>query len=211
MAALIHKGVPVDPDPAGSYLFYLHGLIVEEAGIRPRSEEHGYYEYELILEALAGEGFVVISEARPKGTEVVSYAQTVVSQIGQLLDRGIAPERIIVAGASKGGAIGAYVSKMLADTRVNTIFRAGLFERLLADETMQLDGNGLSIHDRSDTFPIVPGRYFQRSEGAGRFREIVLDMNVGHGLVYKPYREWIDPLVEWVGAPRPREPGLRGD
>lgn len=62
----ILQQVPDNPDSTRSYLFYLHGLIVEEAGIRPKSVEHGYYEYELILDALAREGFVVISEARKK-------------------------------------------------------------------------------------------------------------------------------------------------
>jgi hypothetical protein len=66
----ILQHIPDDPDSTKHYPFYLHGLIVEEAGIRPKSEEHGYYEYQLILEELSREGFIVISEARKKGTEI---------------------------------------------------------------------------------------------------------------------------------------------
>ena len=81
----ILQHVPSNPDSTKHYLFYLHGLIVEEAGIRPKSEEHGYYEYQLILEELAKEGFTVISEVRKKGTEVKTYAENIVAQIKTLL------------------------------------------------------------------------------------------------------------------------------
>ncbi|MDP3480413.1 MAG: hypothetical protein Q8R88_11615 [Desulfoprunum sp.] len=194
----ILQHVPDNPDSTKPYLFYLHGLIVEEAGIRPKSEEHGYYEYELILEELAKEGLIVISEARNKGTEVKPYAENIAAQIKSLLANGISPGNIIVVGASKGGIIGAYVSTMLREKGINFVFLAGLFEKCLKDETLKLYGNVLSIHDRSDKLSITPALYFQRSEGLGQFKEIVLNLNLGHGLIYRPYREWIDPLVEWV-------------
>ncbi len=79
--------VPDSLDSTKRYLFYLHGLIVEEAGIRPKSEEHGYYEYELILEALALEEFIVISEVREKGTEIKPYAKNIGSQIKKTLGK----------------------------------------------------------------------------------------------------------------------------
>ena len=196
----ILQHVPDNPDNTKRYLFYLHGLIVEEAGIRPKSEEHGYYEYELILEALAREGFTVISEIRGKGTEIKPYAENIASQIKKLLVNGVLPENITIVGASRGGAISTYVSTLLLDKRINYIFLAGLFEKYLDDENLKLYGNVLSIHDRSDKFSITPALYFQRSEGLGKFKEIVLNLNIGHGLVYKPHREWIDPLLEWVNT-----------
>ncbi len=91
----IHQHVPNDIDRTKRYLFYLHGLIVEEAGIRPKSEEHGYYEYELILEQLAKEDFIVISEARPKGTEIIAYAENITSQVKLLLANKVSPKNII--------------------------------------------------------------------------------------------------------------------
>jgi hypothetical protein len=200
MNANIFQHVPDDPDCTKRYLFYLHGLIVEEAGIRPKSEEHGYYEYQLILEELAREGFVVISEARKKNTEVKLYAESVVSQIKNLLSKGISPANIIIVGASKGGIISAYISTMLQEKEINFVFLAGLFEKCLTDENLKLYGKVLSIHDRSDKLSITPALYFQRSEGLGRFEEIVLALDIGHGLIYRPYREWIDPLLAWVTA-----------
>jgi len=190
--------VPDNPDSTKSYLFYLHGLIVEEAGIRPKSEEHGYYEYELILEELARAGFIVISEAREKGTEIKLYAENIAAQIKELLANKVPPGNITVAGASKGGIISAYVSTMLKEKEINYIFVAGLFEKCLKDESLKLYGKILSIHDRSDKLSITPSLYFQRSEGLGQFKEIVLSLDIGHGLIYRPYREWIDPLLDWV-------------
>jgi len=194
----ILQRVPEKPDPKQRYLFYLHGLIVEEAGIRPKSEEHGYYEYELILEELAREGFIVISEARKQGTEVKPYAENIAAQINKLLASGVLPSNITIVGASKGGVICAYVSTMLQGKGINYVFLAGLFEKCLVDEELKLYGNVLSIHDRSDKLSITPALYFKRSEGLGEFEEIVLGLDIGHGLIYQPHREWLEPVLEWV-------------
>lgn len=193
----IFQDVPDKPESTKRYLFYLHGLIVEVAGIRPESEEHGFYEYQLILEELAQEGFIVISEAREKGTEIKPYAEKVASQVKKLLAHGVLPEQITIIGASKGGIIAAYVSTMLQEKKLNYVFLAGLFEKYLTDEKLKLYGNVLSIHDRADKLSITPPLYFQRSEGLGEFEEIVLSLDLGHGLIYKPYREWIDPMLKW--------------
>ncbi len=194
----ILSDVPDKPDNTNQYLFYLHGLIVEVAGIRPKSEEHGYYEYQIILEALAREGFTVISEARQKDTQVIPYAQKVVSQVKKLLANGVLPGNIVIVGASKGGIISAYVSSMLQEKGIHYLFLAGLFEKCLTDKNLKLYGNVLSIHDRSDKLSMTPGLYFQRSEGLGQFKEIVLALDIGHGLIYQPHREWIDPFIEWL-------------
>ncbi len=195
--------VPKFPVRTDRYLFYLHGLIVEEAGIRPKSEEHGYYEYERILQELAQEGFVVISEARSKGTEIRPYAENLVTEIRFLLDNKVPPENISVVGASKGGVIAAYVSLLLAEKDVNFVFLAGLFEKCLTDAHLRLYGKVLSIHDKSDKLRQTPQLYFQRSKGLGIFKEIILDLGLGHGLIYQPHRQWLDPLFQWL-TPRPQ-------
>ena len=194
----IHLHVPDKFDSSKSYLFYLHGLIIEEAGIRPKNKEHGYYEYQLILERLAQEGFMVISERRPKGTQVKKYAEKIVVQIKTLLANKVPPGNITVLGASKGGIISAYTSCILQEKKINFVFLAGLFEKCLVDENLKLYGNVLSIHDRSDKLSMTPELYFQRSQGLGNFKQIVLNLDIGHGLIYRPLREWIDPMLEWV-------------
>ncbi len=195
---IILQAPPDSPDTSRHHLFYLHGLIVELAGIRPKSEEHGYYEYELILEELAREGFVVISEVREKNTPIKPYAEKIAAQIKTLLDKGVPPHNITLLGASRGGAIGAYVSGILKEENINYVYLAGLFEKYLEDEELRLYGNTLSIHDSSDTFGITPQLYFERSAGLGEFTAIELDLGKGHGLLYQPYREWIDPILEWL-------------
>ena len=194
----ILQHVPANPDSTKHYLFYMHGLIVEVAGIRPKSEEHGYYEYQLILEELAREGFIVISEAREKDTQIQPYAEKIVAQIKKLLANKVPPGNITIVGASKGGIISAYISTMLQEKEINFVFLAGLFEKCLVDEKLKLYGNVLSIHDRADKLSMTPELYFQRSEGLGKFKKIVLDLDVGHGLIYRPYREWLDPMLDWL-------------
>ncbi len=196
---IILESAPESPDTSRHHLFYLHGLIVEMAGIRPKSEEHGYYEYELILEELAKEGFVVISEIREKNTQIKPYAEKIAGQINTLLEKGVPPGNITLLGASRGGAIGAYVSTILKKRDINYVYLAGLFEKYLEDEELKLYGNVLSIHDISDTLGITPQLYFERSQGLGSFKAIILNLDKGHGLLYQPYREWIDPILDWLG------------
>jgi hypothetical protein len=83
------------------------------------------------------------------------------------------------------------------------VFLAGLFEKHLRDEDLKLYGNVLSIHDRSDKLSITPALYFQRSAGLGKFKEIVLALDLGHGIIYRPYRQWIEPIVQWLEARQP--------
>lgn len=200
LSSHILQEVPTTPDSAQRYLFYLHGLIIEVAGIRPKSEEHGYYEYEQILETLAKKGFIVISEAREKGTEVQQYAEKIVTQVNTLLANDVPPANITIVGASKGGIIAAYVSSMLRRQDINYVILAGLFEKCLTDENLKLYGNVLSIHDRSDKQSMTPTLYFQRSAGCGKFEKIVLSLDIGHGLIYRPIPEWVEPLVAWINA-----------
>src|SRR5882724_6168777 len=49
-------------DPKAKYLFYLHGRIIENQGIRPTDPRYGVYEYQQILDTLKDKGFIVVSE-----------------------------------------------------------------------------------------------------------------------------------------------------
>ena len=78
---IILNDLPGIIDRNAEYLFYLHGQIVEELGVRPTHPQWGIYEYEKILEALKRKDFVIVSEARPKGTDPMEYARKLVAQI----------------------------------------------------------------------------------------------------------------------------------
>ena len=47
----VGRDLPASVDPARRYVFYLHGRIIEEHGLRPRDPRFGVYEYEEILRA----------------------------------------------------------------------------------------------------------------------------------------------------------------
>jgi hypothetical protein len=146
----IVKDVPDRIDPGQRYLFYLHGRIIEERGIRPTSERWGVYEYEDILEALKQRGLVVISEARPRGTEIEAYATKVINQINALLKAGVAPRNITVVGASKGSVIAMVVSMRLKNREVNFVLMGNCNDGTLEQRQIDLWGNVLSIFDASD-------------------------------------------------------------
>ena len=92
-------------DSTGVYLFYLHGGIVQEQGANAVSIDFGRYEYHAILDSFKKQGFHVISEVRPRGTQEINYAKKVCKQIDSLLIKGVSPKNIIVVGASQGGFI----------------------------------------------------------------------------------------------------------
>ncbi|MFQ5639008.1 MAG: hypothetical protein ACE5IR_13575 [bacterium] len=101
----ISASIPKEVKKSEKYLFYLHGGIVQQQGINAVSPVYGAYEYLNILDELLGYGYQVISEARPKGTDEVKYADNVSNQIDTLLNAGVAPENIIVVGASQGAMV----------------------------------------------------------------------------------------------------------
>ena len=197
----IFRDVPEKIDARARYLFYLHGRIIEDRGVRPVHERHGVYEYQKILETFGGAGFSVISEPRAKDTDVVQYAAKVVAQINALIKAGVAPGRITVVGASKGSGIAMYVSSLLKHRDVNFVIMAGCGEQTLKNAALNLYGRVLSIYDASDEGPGTCESLFARSEGLNKRRELKINLGLGHGFLYRPYPKWIDPVIEWAKQP----------
>jgi hypothetical protein len=161
------------------------------------------YEYQEILEVLAGPGFVVISEARPAGTDVMEYAATVADQVGVLLAAEVPPGNITVAGFSKGGAIAVVVSSILADEEVNFVFMGTCGPWLNERTEIVPHGRMLSLHEGSDDMVGSCESLFARAGGKAVHREIVIDIGGGHGAFYRPRPEWVEPLVEWASPSEP--------
>ncbi|NOX38665.1 MAG: alpha/beta hydrolase [Calditrichaeota bacterium] len=202
-AQTIHSGLPLDVDTTAHYLFYLHGRIIEEQGIRPRSERFGIYEYEQILQTFAKAGFVVISEARPKGTRVGAYARKIVQQIDSLINAGVPPAHITVVGASKGAAIAVWVSHLLNQPEARFVLIAICNPRTLAawkQQGVRLRGRVLSIHEASDPIGNSCRELFSASRGNGltAYQEIELHTGLAHGVLYRPLPEWVNPTIEWA-------------
>jgi hypothetical protein len=195
---VVLTGLPEKIDPKAEYLFYLHGRIIEEKGTRPTDPKYGTYEYEQILDAMKARGFVVISEARSKGTEPKEYSAKVVRQINALLKAGVTPSKITVVGASKGAVIAMLVSTLLENSNVNFVLMSNCNDWVLENFDIRLRGNVLSIYDVNDEFGRSCRKFFDRAEGPGRHKEVELKIGTGHAILYKPMKEWIDLVVEWA-------------
>lgn len=194
----IVSDVPAVIDPDARYLIYLHGAIIETEGIRPTHPRFGVYEYEKILETFAERGFVVISQARPAGTDGMVYASKVVEQVRTLLAAGVPPDHVTVVGFSKGGGIAIAASSMLADDDVNFVFMAACNPWLDDHPEIVARGRLLSLREASDELMGPCDGLFARSPSPHDQREIVLYLGGGHGAFYRPRPEWVDPVVEWA-------------
>ena len=196
--AEVLKVVPDNPDPTGNYLFYFHGQIVEGSDGRPTSSDYGPYEYYKILEAFSKEGFIVISEIRQKNTDPQSYSKKVEAWITHLIGKGVPPRNISIVGASKGGNITARVSSALQQPEISYIILAGLFDGPESEQGLKLSGRVLSLHDSNDEHPYSPEDYFNKSPNLQAKKVIITDTGLGHGLLYKPHKEWFSEALSWV-------------
>jgi putative hemolysin len=196
---------PTQIDPVAKYLFYLHGKLIEDQGLPAVSPDFGEYQYAEILQVLSGHGFRVISEVRPRDTDPQKYAQHVAEQVGVLLAAGIPAENITVVGASKGAGITLFVSNLVENEAINYVPMAICAPENVTDlinARIALYGNLLSIYDSVDTFAGSCADLFAYSEGKGiaRHAEIVLNLGMGHGILYQPLDEWVKPVVAWAGG-----------
>lgn len=204
-ASLADYAFPDQIDPAGQYLFYLHGKIIEDQGLPAVSPDYGEYEYGAILQKLSDHGFRVISEQRSKDTDGWEYAQRVAEQINTLLDGGVSPENIVVVGASKGAGIAIFVSNLMKNEKINYVAMAICAPDTVAEliqAQVALYGNVLSIYDSADQYAGSCAELFEYSQGKGlaNYEEIVLQVGTGHGVLYQPLGEWVAPVVEWAGG-----------
>jgi len=195
----IFTNVPETIDPDARYLFYLHGAIIERAGIRPTHPKFGIYEYRKILEVIAEHGLVVISEARPVGTDGAVYAAKVVDQVRALLAAGVPSRHITVVGFSKGGGIAITASSILSEGRLNFVFMGACGPWLDKRPELVPHGRLLAVREASDDLVGSCEGLFGRAAGDdGDREEITLELGGGHGAFYRPRPEWIDPAIEWA-------------
>jgi hypothetical protein len=198
------------------HLIYLHGRIVqEEQSARPRHPQHGFYELEKILAAFRERGFVVSGEIRPRSASLDDSAVRVAAQVRGLLASGVSADEITVVGASIGARIA-----LLASERLQTSgLRFALLGTCLTESVRALSadaeagpiGRVLSIREASDD----PGGRCPpwKADGGAPSglvaREIILHTGLGHGFLYRPLPEWVEPLVAWAQEPGAAAPEAR--
>jgi pimeloyl-ACP methyl ester carboxylesterase len=209
-------GGVADNAPPPRHLIYLHGWIVQaEQSGRPRHPQFGYYELEKILNTFRDRGFVVSGEIRPKSASVSDSADRVVQQVRKLLESGVPADHITVVGSSMGASIALVASVRLQNPDVRyCILGACLSDKVRgieANEGQSPSGRLLSIREASDdvTGTCPSWRNDVKSALLLVAREIVLQTGLRHGFIYRPLREWVNPVVEWAetaGARRAGEP-----
>lgn len=192
---------PRTPDPATHYVFYLHGLIIEEKGRRPRHPQYGVYEYEAVLAALARRGATVISEVRKPGTRIGRYAERVVAQIEALRRAGVPDAHITVVGFSKGGTIARHISARLAAPIRYAVLAScpGPVPKGHPGQAT-LHGEVLSLREESDAVPSCQP-LFKRSAATATTREVVVQIGGSHGAFYRPHPTWLKHVLALIHRP----------
>jgi hypothetical protein len=200
VAGTVQKDVPSVVDPNARYLFYMHGLAIEQGGPRAKS-----YDYAGILKELAKRGFVVIGEERSRVRNDV-YADKVAVQVRKLLTAGVPAKNITVAGHSKGGMITMLVMSSLANPNIAYVNFAGCGRegsgfgghlRFAEHRASMARGRLLSAYDRSDQIAGSCKPALDKMTNA-IVTERVLDIGGGHELFYTPKAEWLDILQAWA-------------
>lgn len=187
--------MPSTIDGSAHYLFFLHNYYVEQHG------PNGACKYYDILKAFKEKGFTVISEIRSGKIVPLEYAKKIVRQVGKLLDAGVPPERITIAGHSKGGVISLCAASQLKNPNIGYIIMAGCDIKSLAQaypDFTRLKGNFLSIYASSDPIASSCQDVFSKAIIGICYKEITLDSNKGHKLFFQPGDIWIEPVSAWI-------------
>lgn len=193
-ASALSTAMPSAIEPSADYLFFFHNYYVEIKG------PDGECKYDEILKAFSEKGVIVISEIRPP-VSPVEYAEKAVLNIRKILDTGVPPEQITVAGHSKGGVIALQVAALLEEPKINYVILAGCGIKPLAGaypDFSRLQGNFLSVYAESDTVAgSCKADFLKASQGLSS-KEIVLESTAGHRLFFVPTNEWVDPVMTWL-------------
>lgn len=191
--AQVSADVPATVDKNKKYVFYLHGAIVQAQGENAVSPQYGKYMYRDIVNALSSKGYYVISEVRPKDANSGDYARKVAEQAKKLMDKGVPANHIIIIGASAGGGIAMNAADVLSNPDINYALMG-----VHAGGKITICGNFFSVYESSDATGSI-AKSFEGNRCVKGFKEIKLNMGNGHGFLYQPYKEWMEPLVQWIG------------
>ena len=198
----IYSTTPEKINPENTYLFYLHGAIVQQQGANAISDRFGAYQYANIVQAFADKGYQVISEVRPKDAKIAKYAVKISNEITDLISSGVPANRITVIGASMGGYIAVEAAYQLKNANLNYAVLGLCSEyafKYFSNHNSELCGNFFSIYEKSDEANSC-SKLLNSLNCGKNFKELALNMGNGHGFLYKPYPEWMNPLSEWINT-----------
>jgi len=181
------------------FMFFLHNRFLENHGLQEVHPEYGRCEYKEIIAAFENKGFNVLSEKREGEVDVRAYASGITKQIDSLIQIGIKPNQITVVGTSKGGYIAQYVSTLARNPELNFVFVACYQDSDIQNHPdINFCGNILTIYDKSDTYGVSAAeRKLTSTCNIQDFKEIEINTGMGHGFLFKPMEEWIEPTIKW--------------
>ncbi|MDH7444952.1 alpha/beta hydrolase [Aquimarina sp. 2201CG14-23] len=184
------------------FIFFLHNRFLETHDLNDSHPEFGRTEYKEIIAEFEKSGFKVISEKRDGNVNARAYAIGIVNQIDSLLEKGVKPRKITVVGTSKGGYISQYVSTLAHNPDLNFVFIASFRNSDITNiSEINYCGNILTIYEKSDPFGVSAlERKKTSSCEIKHFKEIELNTGMGHGFLFKPLKEWINPTVKWANG-----------
>lgn len=207
---MIISTVPEKPDTNAKYLFYMHGKDIDEG----RWGAKKYYQKN--VKALSKLGFIVITEARPKGaikkwpSDHEKYAKKVVNDVNKLLEAGVPARNIIVSGFSRGGTLTVITSIFINNSDIGFIIMAGCVAEdgqykkglpFMREQYLPyLKGRFLSLRDSGDEDFGSCFDYFSRASVQLDYKEITLSTGKGHNTFGSPMDEWLEPIAEWAGV-----------
>ena len=194
----VHDRLPGMPDVRARYVIYLHGRIIEDQGRRPTHATWGTYEYQQILDRLAADDLVVVSEQRKPMTDMDVFASRVADQVRTLLRAGLPPEHVTVVGFSKGGGIAIRASALLQNPRINFVFLAACGDGDFSGSTIKVWGRILSVYEASDDVGGSCQSLFAMSGATGERSEVRINLGEQHGAFFRPHAEWLSPVLKWI-------------
>ncbi|MFK8058556.1 MAG: alpha/beta hydrolase [Polaribacter sp.] len=183
-----------------NFIFFLHNRFLEEHELDESHPEFGRTEYKEILSEFEKSGFKVISEKRIGNVNAREYAIGIVNKIDSLIKNGAEPKKITVVGTSKGGYIAQYVSTLANNPNLNFVFIASFRNNDIQNiPEINYCGNILTIYEKSDPFGVSALERKKTSTcEIKHFKEIELNTKMGHGFLFKPLKEWIEPTIKWA-------------
>lgn len=200
--ALLYCSIVACQQNNEKYIFFLHNRFLEEHSLADEHPAYGRTEYLEIISEFQKHGFKVISEQRNGNVNARDYAIGIVDQIDSLLKTGTEPNKITVVGTSKGRYIAQYVSTFAANIDLNFVF-VGCFMDSDIQNIPEINycGNILTIYEKSDSFGVSAVERKKTSTcEIEHFKEIELNTGMGHGFLFKPLTDWIEPTIKWANG-----------
>jgi len=196
----ISSHLPHKPAKTEKYVFYHHGAVVTVLGdnaINQAAPEWGPYEYSHILDSLQKRGCHVISEIHQQNVDDSVYVNKVVSQVDSLLKAGVPVKNILLVGASAGWNVTIHAADRLRNKALHYVIMGGCWPETYKDYSdLLLYGHFLSIIEVTDPHGTCVS-LFETRKSLSSYREIKLNTGLSHGFIYKGYKEWIDPILQW--------------